>query len=503
MARNKDKVKREKKKAKGENKPAEISESVRNHIRGFGFSVADYKKWCKDNGFRSTLNKSYHDLSLERLYVARSRADSISKEHRKVRSPKRAIAAYLAGNADVERHVPFDVRNALCYYATSGNKGCEYEALVRLIQHVNKHTDLLDNKCSPYQRKSYVHGILALAKWHKEWVRPIEEWRPKTHNPQRRFSSLARHLFAKYDVPLFMDECWFIQPEERQLWFIHIGIGNNPRQCLEMIDDGHYPVSKVKFTKKESHHFMQAPGKYSINDALRWGQIHALGGDSHLADAVIETRLSNEWKNNEFWMSVFRFFIQNPMLDRNQVGPIIDYIQYQRFTVRREMVERGVWKELDPAQPNFSMHHRDPEALLAAVEKWHVGLGRMSRGRGVMDWEPVKGIVPLELSMGEGNNHKVWKIDELLSSDELRAEGTALGHCVFSYDQSCASGRCSIWSMRCFGGGSGRKSRLTIEVTNGCIRQARGLHNAKATEQQKKILEQWASKNGLTIAGCT
>ena len=504
MAKNKARRENKKAKAKGEKKPEKLTEFLKLHIQRLGLrDTKAYKEWCRENGFRTTLNKKHRDLDQERLFVARSKADAVVKSHRKVRSAKRAIAAYLAGHEDARRAVPHEILTALRDYGEDGPKANhthEHDATLRLIQHVNKHTDLLDGQQSPWLCVTYITGVLALARWHKEWIRPVEDWRPKTHNLRRRFGSLARHLFAKYDVPSFMDECWFVRnySDERQLWFLHIGQGGSPRHCLQVTDDGCYPTTTINFTKKEAHYFMQAPATYSINHALRWGQIRAAGGDPRLAEALGETQLVNNWQHNEFWMSVFRFFIQHPMLDRRQLGPIVDYIRFQRFTPRREMVDRGVWEDRDPPQPNFSMQRRDPEALMRAVQDWHEGLGRSRRG-GKMDWEPHVSIRPFELSMGEGKNHKVWQINELLSSDELKAEGSELGHCVSSYDNSCSAGRCSIWSMRCLGGSSGKKSRLTIEVANNCIRQARGRYNATATEQQRKILGQWAGQNGLNI----
>ena len=45
--------------------------------------------------------------------------------------------------------------------------------------------------------------VVELAKSAADWIRPFDRWAPKSHNPDRQFSSLARHLLAAYDVPLF------------------------------------------------------------------------------------------------------------------------------------------------------------------------------------------------------------------------------------------------------------------------------------------------------------
>ncbi len=40
-----------------------------------------------------------------------------------------------------------------------------------------------------------------------------------------------------------------------------------------------------------------------------------------------------------------------------------------------------------------------------------------------------------------------WTVQELKSSWELAAEGTALNHCVVSYSDQCADGHTAVWSI--------------------------------------------------------
>ncbi len=60
-------------------------------------------------------------------------------------------------------------------------------------------------------------------------------------------------------------------------------------------------------------------------------QVHALGGDRRLADALRGTQLVTDLRDNDFALSVIRFFIRNPMLDTVQIAPIIDYIWHQKY----------------------------------------------------------------------------------------------------------------------------------------------------------------------------
>jgi hypothetical protein len=117
-----------------------------------------------------------------------------------------------------------------------------------------------------------------------------------------------------------------------------------------------------------AHHMMLAPHYSSVEGAIRWGQIYALGGDEKLAEAIWGTQLVTDFSNDEFWISVFRFFIENPMFDRNQVGPIIGNLQNQKFESRQviEMNNRAI--TLPPAQSNLTMRGRTVDALLTQME---------------------------------------------------------------------------------------------------------------------------------------
>src|SRR5438477_401425 len=67
----------------------------------------------------------------------------------------------------------------------------------------------------------------------RSWLRPVAEWEPQTHNTRRQFASLARHLFAEWPVPAFMDSVWFSgngrEAARQQGWFLHVGRGRNVR----------------------------------------------------------------------------------------------------------------------------------------------------------------------------------------------------------------------------------------------------------------------------------
>ena len=146
------------------------------------------------------------------------------------------------------------------------------------------------------------------------------------------------------------------------------------------------------------------------------------------------------------------------------------------------------------------MRGRTVASLLKNVEDWHRRLGREAQG-GELQWR--KSAIP-DFRFVEGsepsNNMTVWRIRELLSSEELVAEGRRMQHCVASFARSCHSGTCSIWSMS-QETDEGVTPLLTIEVNADSkeIRQARGERNRRATQRELDVLRRWASQEGLGI----
>ena len=76
--------------------------------------------------------------------------------------------------------------------------------------------------------------------------------------------------------------------------------------------------------------------------------------------------------------------------------------------------------------------------------------------------------------------------------NDLVAEGRALHHCVGSYVDRVAEGRCLIVFVRRVE--EPEKPYVTVEVRNGKIEQIHGDHNSDPTEEVKKFVDLWSRK---------
>ena len=90
------------------------------------------------------------------------------------------------------------------------------------------------------------------------------------------------------------------------------------------------------------------------------------------------SRLGERFEHYEFWTTVFNFFVDNPMLDRSHVGPIIDYLFAQKFDVRECVTGPGAVERIYPPQPNLCMNGRTAGSLLRQVDRWHGNLAKSS-----------------------------------------------------------------------------------------------------------------------------
>lgn len=474
-----------------------------NHFQGLGLeTVDDYRDWCARNGFSTRLKKHWNDRCRERFHARGARArERLQHKKREQRNPLKVLAALCEGRLredDVTQPHLQRLLRALDDDASAGPR-IDRPALLRLIAHLHRcRAKLFDGvpviaNYGEQPGNTYLEALALIAAAARDWLRPVESWKPRTHNAFRQFASLLRHLFVKYDgMPGFFDAVWFAgrTPEAaaQRSWYLHVGRGENIRQC----------ALPIHYTKKMAHHFMRAPASLTVEQALRWGQVHGLGGDERLAQTIFGTRLTDDFTHDEFWTSVIRWLIQHPMLDRDQVGPIVDYLHNQRFVPERVFAGPAGREALRPPQPNLTMKGRSPESLLRQVTAWHRVLGRDNTQQ-VQQWKSsgIGGFEFLEGSEARGTL-KCWTIRELLSSKALFVEGRRMRHCVATYASSCAGGNCSIWTME-VESLEGRRKAVTIEVSSGrMICQVRGRSNRRPTEKERDILRRWAAQEKLS-----
>lgn len=343
---------------------------------------------------------------------------------------------------------------------------------------------------------TFLSALALIAAHRQDWLRPLQNWYPSSHNPRRQFSALWHHLFDRHgEVPECFLSAWFqgrsIEANRFRRWSLKIGSGSGLRDC----------ELPIPYTRALWHNLRQAPDRLLVGEALRWAQIRSLGGRIPLAEAAIKTRIGNCFEHSDFWSEVVQWLVEQTMFDPVHVGPVVDYLHEQRFVPVLLDNRQPFLGRTAPRQPNLTMKGRSAETLLKCVHQWHDSLG-YQHADSQLSW-PASGILPLVYEQGERSkpNYRLWRIRELLNKAALIAEGRKLRHCVASYAASCLRGETSIWTLEVEAGGCVEKL-LTLEVRPRLkqIIQARGRCNRLCTEQERAVLQRWAMSAGLKIA---
>jgi len=471
---------------------------LQRHLEILGLkSITEYKSWCEHNGFSARVNKHWHQRARERYHAAQKTIqDRIVFSKLEKRNPRRVIEQIFDNSLDSAALTQPHLRRVQQLVISSDDQ--VRESFRQLILHVEGRAALLTlhpgwPSLGIQIGNTLIDGLFELSRCSRHWRRSPDSWTPLSHSARRQFSALAAHLFNRFPVPAFMDSVWFLGPSEyadrKQTLYRALGAGQSPRQL-------DFPI---RLTKAMVHPFLQAPHQLSVEHALRWAQVIGLGGDQPLARAILGSRLGSDFENDDFWATVIEWMIGRAMFDPAQLGPIIDYIQHQKFG---PITHDDDGLTIQPPQPEFSIKGRTPLSLLRQMHEWHLQL-RKEKSVPQREW-PTSEIGSFEWCEGTSTtcDLRCWTIVELCSSAELQFEGRMMQHCVASYDLTCLYGGTSIWSCGLQRNHGKRKRMLTIEVANRTktIRQVRGKANRLPTEKELEIVRRWAVKENLNFA---
>jgi hypothetical protein len=316
------------------------------------------------------------------------------------------------------------------------------------------------------------------------------------------FRSLCEHLLARYPTPRFLWSAFEERYEPNAAIFVplvvHVAGGGS---LFQFCKDGNVPFI---LTRAQCRDFIETPREMGVMSAIRRVQVRAEGGSEALFEvwrSLERMKVFGTRQEEDFKLSVLRFFARNPMLSRAKIGPLCDYVFHR---VREN--------------PAFSMHGRTVAALTRDMNEWHDEMNR-ERGAARRLWmrEPVD-AAPVkfarsgfrsyrsEKAVGKaaaksGFSKVVWTIEEILSSETLRAEGKAMHHCVYSYRADVTSGMTSIWSLSAKEDQGDAQKLITLEVNNKTqsVVQARGAHNRLTKPDEDRVIAEWASRNTLAL----
>ena len=399
---------------------------------------------------------------------------------------RKAKEAQRAAKLEEARLKEEKLRSALIATNKPKSVPSEFQQLVQVCPKMAQHLEPQFTWNRTPEPTDYAKGVSALLVL--EPLRKLSDWSPQGKSAAALFRSLGGHLLAKYPVPPFLWSSFFGDSNRRQFvpMVRHLAAGGS---LAEYIKIQGFPV---KLTRKLCHEFLKSPSDLPVVHAIRRAQIRGLGGDSRLLAAVLATPLGADIatpQEEDFYQTMFAWFVTQPMLDPQQIGPMFDYI---RFCRNQDLA--------------YSLKGRTALTVIRGMEEWHTETARLGiKGHKGPSVFKSSGFDGAEFDFSREDVVEVWRIDEVLTAKDLAAEGKRQGHCVFSYHRQIEHGTCSIWTLtkednksQAEYGIGGRWHLLTLEVRNDLrvVVQARGRFNRPATAHELNIVHRWMATNG-------
>ncbi len=390
-----------------------------------------------------------------------------------------------------KRQTDCAIRRAYARLATNAPAVAKFDELLHYVR--NRASRLLEAPVLSGHHPG-VEALVNLSRFGSAHIRPAANWSGTTSSWHVAVSSFAHHLVCKYHVPVFLASSWHstedADSDKKRGWFVAHARGASFRSL-------NLPIA---MTRRMERIFLASHDHLTIDPAIRRAELLALGAPAEVVQAVLSTRLATDLSNGEFWRTVWIFLVANAStMDPTQIGPMIDYIQAIRHE-RIALETQDGMVELDPPQPAFSMKGRTVQSMLRLMRDWHKSLGLASAG---LAWtpSPLQPMLVEEPGQDPSDPPRRWQMLELTNSAQLRAEGTALHHCVASYADHCYRGISRIWSLR-FWRGEKVHHVLTIEIDPRmrAVVQARGWANRVASGKPLRLLREWANRERLRLA---
>lgn len=328
-------------------------------------------------------------------------------------------------------------------------------------------------------RGPIVRNLILLHDYRPYWVRDPDDWVPEGENPDVNVRSLARHLFDRYgDAPAFLETAWLRSDAGSAAfreWYVHIGRGGSLRE-VEL---------PLPLTRRMLHRLRGALRGWTIEQALRWAQASGLGVPDPLAWAVAGSRLGRTFDPDHFWISFLTWLRDTPEVEPAAVGPLVDYIYAQKFDAVILQAEGGGAVSQPPPQPGFSMRGRSFEGLCRGMTDWHLELD--SR-RHRYCWFPEAPSEWLEFGVKVEEGAVRWTARRVRDTLGLCREGREMNNCIATYNDRCARGDVSVWSM-VRDGASRKDCRLSVMLDrDGRLVEARGWANRPMTGMETEAV---------------
>lgn len=373
------------------------------------------------------------------------------------------------------------------------------DACLRLCQSIEVNSTLLE-KGKIEDR--WIEAIFRICAYQSKWIRQPETW--SSANPQEsareQFIDLLNHLFNRYPIPKPLASAWLARGElispEREL-YCEIAAGKSLRKTLQN-------RKSPAISAKAAHLISKAPIHYTFNQAIRFGQLAAVNAPPQLIEAVINSAICDDFKNDNIWQPLITMIISNQKdFDPTLLNSMIDYIRHEIYINGEFRLKGRTLKELqrtviksiaEMIHMAESYGHNYTQNKIMLDDRVREAVFRLTSKR----WS----IHPKISEPYEFQDHRSnWKIVELNTQQDLITEGKILHHCIATWGHRCQKGEFHIFSLRRW---DEHKNiwdpHATLAVTpGGKIHEVRSVRNTYVNRREQRVIDQWIEFNATLL----
>ena len=421
-----------------------------------------------------------HIPRLERLEMLRQAEEiksSFEQSLRKSANRKHIFKQTIeeVKKASIDNETEKDPRFFVIQRALENHKQSQKNEILAAFEQVYQ---LYGKYCSEWFNDSdYIMALMLLCKYQKNWLRPIEKWKPKGKQNYGRFLHLVAYLLTEYKAPAFLYHSFFHFHDHAHIpTFIALANGSSMKSI----------TLTLSLTKKMQYYFTQTPEGFRVKEAMRWAQVRGLGGDEWLAYQVAYSVLSRKgFSKEDFWLEFLRIVVKGGMFCFDKFEEVYEYLSHKLRQV-----------------PSYSLKGRTLASLIRHSEEWQKENKLMqSIKHDSLSWERSK-YDCFTMTEGDGMIATTFELHELTSRKKLIEEGRLMRNCVATYAHACSKNITRIFSLRQYKAGieDDRLATIEVDITSHRIVQAKYKFNKPISEKTKKMLSKWAMDNGLLVA---
>jgi len=333
---------------------------------------------------------------------------------------------------------------------------------------------LFEKRCYGILRNpAYIDVLGNISAFGNKTARPIEAWVKDSLTADGQLASLIRHLFAKYDVPAFMEYVFAENSKIHMMWYVQLSRGDSVQQLCA------FPAV---FTKKMAHAFRETPYTVTIEQAIRRAQAIGFGADAAMVENITWSAAFDEIPDAAFRAKVICFIAKNAAQDANiaVLQQVIEYVAEMYRQGDSYNLKGRTWMSVSRMAADFAVEKA--KRLEAEARNGWVPAG-------IGNYEAVEGNI-------------IYRLVQLVNSEELYEEGYAMSHCVADYAYDCAEGSSAIFSLRKFTHGADDFDTLaTLEVKpeTRALLEAKARFNDCVSYEAEMHIMAWAKAQDLAV----